>query len=119
MLKITFNDVIILDEIETDGKGQATFLMFVYTKNPTDVLSGKLLQVPSFSTGESVYIIPSHILPCQSILESMTGIGSVSPVTKESEGGSGGGLSGGEIAAIVIVILVVVILVLIATVIIL
>ena len=38
------SDVIILDEIVNDANGRATFLVFVYLKNPTDVLSGKILQ---------------------------------------------------------------------------
>jgi hypothetical protein len=97
MIEVDSSDVIILDEVVNDANGKATFLMFVYTKNPTDVLSGKVLEL---------------------ILSSVTGVAAVAEVTSEGgESGSSGGLSGGEVAAIVIVVLVVVIAVLIATVI--
>jgi hypothetical protein len=45
MIDVNSSDVIILDEVVNDANGKATFLMFVYTKNPTDVLSGKVLEV--------------------------------------------------------------------------
>ena len=117
MIEVDSSDVIILDEVLNDANGKATFLMFVYTKNPTDVLSGKILEVLHTHTCIS-------FLECffsrQLILTSVTGVADVAAVTSEGgESVSSSGLSGGEVAAIVIVILVVVIVVLIATVIIL
>ena len=48
-VEITFSDVIILDDnIINNANGQATFLLFVYTKYPTDVLPQKVLQVSNF-----------------------------------------------------------------------
>ena len=42
---MTSSDVIILDEVVNDANGKATFLIFVYTKYPTDVLNSKVLEV--------------------------------------------------------------------------
>ena len=41
---ISVSDVIVYD-IVNNADQRATFLVYVYTKNPTDVLSGKVLQV--------------------------------------------------------------------------
>ena len=45
MVEITDSDVVILDEVVNNNEGMAAFLMFVYTKNPTDVLDRTILQV--------------------------------------------------------------------------
>lgn len=44
------NDVVILDEIVNDANGNATFFVFVYTKQPDEVLSGKVLEVSTCLT---------------------------------------------------------------------
>ena len=43
-LMISVSDVIVYD-IVNNADQRVTFLVYVYTKNPTDVLSGKVLQV--------------------------------------------------------------------------
>ena len=45
MVEITESDVVILDEVVNNNEGMATFLMFVYTKNPTDILDQEILVV--------------------------------------------------------------------------
>lgn len=102
-----------------DAKGRATFLLFVYTKEPTDVLSGKVLAV--YTKFHPCVVSISNMLSflCQVILPYAEGVANVEAVVGERGTSSDSGLSGGEVAAIVIVILVLVIIALIATVIIL
>ena len=103
-----------------NAKGRATFLLFVYTKEPTDVLSGKVLEV--YTKFYPCVVSISNVLSflCQAILPYVEGVADVAPAPFISASSpSDSGLSGGEVAAIVIVILVLVIIALIATVIIL